>query len=111
MLNQVDRVRFPHRREIAAYVLAAVPFVVDVTSTVTVNGRVTSYSDIADIVLGVALVVVVVANRVFIVEGERRYRAARIAIAVVLLLVAAFHVAGGGGLLVDLPAPLGFGTE
>jgi hypothetical protein len=110
VLNQVDRVRFPHPREITAYVLAVAPFLLNVTSTVTVDGRVTSYTDLADIGLGIALLVAVVANRVFIVEGERRFRAARIALAVVLVLLAAFHICSGLGLLVELPAPIGFGS-
>lgn len=110
MLTTIDRVGFPHRREIAAIILAIVPFILDFSQTFRVNGRVTSYSDFADVILGVVLVFVVFRNRVFILEGEAKYKMVRIILGVVLLLVAAFHIASGLGLLVSLPAPFGFGS-
>ena len=110
MLTTADRVGFPHRREITAIVLAIVPFILNFYSISTVNGRVTSYSDFADVILGAALVLVTLRNTIFIREGEAKYKAIRIVLTAVLLLVAAFHIASGLGLLVSLPAPFGYGS-
>jgi hypothetical protein len=110
MLTTADRVGFPHRREISAIILAVVPFIVNASQTMRVNGRITSYSDFADVILGAALVLVVYNNTIFIGEGEAKYKTIRIVLSVVLLLVAAFHIASGLGLLISLPAPLGFGS-
>lgn len=110
MLTTADRVGFPHRREITAIILAIVPFLVNAYTISTVNGRVTSYSDFADVVIGAALVFVAFRNTIFIREGEAKYKTIRIILTGVLLLVAAFHIASGLGLLVSLPAPLGFGS-
>jgi hypothetical protein len=110
MLTTADRVGFPHRREITAIILAIVPFIVNAYTISTVNNRVTSYSDFADVVLGAALVFVVFRNTIFIREGEAKYKTIRIVLTGVLLLVAAFHIASGLGLLVSLPAPFGFGS-
>jgi hypothetical protein len=110
MLTTADRVGFPHRREITAIVLAIVPFILNFYSISTVNGRVTSYSDFADVILGAALVLVTLRNTIFIREGEAKYKTIRIVLTAVLLLVAAFHIASGLGLLVSLPAPFGYGS-
>ena len=110
MLTTADRVGFPHRREITAIILAIVPFIVNAYSINRVNGRVTSYTDISDVIIGVVLVLIVFRNRVFILEGEAKYRTIRVILSVILLLVAAFHIASGLGLLVSLPAPFGFGS-
>lgn len=110
MLTTADRVGFPHRREITAIILAVVPFILNFSQTMRVNGRVTSYSDFADVVLGAALVLVVFRNTVFIREGEAKYKTIRIILTGVLLLVAAFHIASGLGLLISLPAPFGYGS-
>lgn len=110
MLTTADRVGFPHRREIVTLVLAIVPFIVNAYSITTVNGRITSYSDFADVVIGAALVLSVLRNTVFIREGEAKYKTIRIILTGVLLLVAAFHIASGLGLLVSLPAPFGYGS-
>lgn len=110
MLTTADRVGFPHRREITAIILAIVPLFVDFSQTFRVNSRVTSYSDFADVVLGAALLFVAFNNTVFIREGEARYKTIRIVLTAVLLLVAAFHIASGLGLLVSLPAPFGYGS-
>ena len=110
MLTTADRVGFPHRREITAIILAIVPFIVNAYSINRVNGRVTSYTDISDVIIGVVLVLIVFRNRVFILEGEAKYRTIRVILSVILLLVAAFHIASGLGLLVSLPAPFGYGS-
>lgn len=110
MLTTADRVGFPHRREITAIILAIVPFILNAYSISTVNGRVTSYSDFADVIIGIALVFAVFRNSIFIREGEAKYKTIRIILSIVLLLVAAFHIASGLGLLVSLPAPFGFGS-
>jgi hypothetical protein len=110
MLTTADRVGFPHRREITAIILAAVPFALNVSQTFRVNGRVTNYSDFADVIVGAVLVFVTLRNSIFIREGEAKYKTIRIVLTAVLLLVAAFHVASGLGLLISLPAPFGFGS-
>lgn len=110
MLTTADRVGFPHRREITAFILAVVPFFVNFYQISRVNGRVTSYSDFADVILGAILAYVAFNNTVFIREGEAKYKTIRIVLTVVLLLVAAFHIASGLGLLVSLPAPFGYGS-
>ncbi len=109
MLTVADKVGFPHRREIIMYVLAVVPFIVHFSSVNTVNGRIISYSDFADVVLGAVLLVLVFRNRVFINEGEEKYKLIRTVLFVVLLIVGAYHIASGLGLLIDLPYPLGYG--
>ena len=78
-------------------------------ATFRVNGRVTSYSDMA-MSRGAALVFVAFRNTIFIREGEAKYKTIRIILTAVLLLVAAFHIASGLGLLVSLPAPFGYGS-
>lgn len=105
MLTTADRVGFPHRREITAIILAIVPLVLNFSQTMRFNGRVTSYSDFADVILGAVLVYVTFNNTIFIREGEAKYKTIRIVLTAVLLLVAAFHIASGLGLLVSLPAP------
>lgn len=110
MLTTADRVGFPHRREITAIILAIVPLVLNFSQTMRFNGRVTSYSDFADVILGAVLVYVTFNNTIFIREGEAKYKTIRIVLTAVLLLVAAFHIASGLGLLVSLPAPFGFGS-
>ena len=110
MLTTADRVGFPHRREISAIILAIVPLILNVSETIRVNGRVTGYSDFADVIIGVALVLVVFRNSIFIREGEAKYKTIRIILSIVLLLIAAFHIASGFGLLVSLPAPFGYGS-
>lgn len=109
MLSVTDKVGFPHRREIIAMVLAVVPFFIGLTSYATFNGRVTSYSDFLDVVLGIALLVLTFNNRVFITKGEEKYKLIRTVLFVVLIIVAAFHIASGLGLLFTLPYPLGYG--
>lgn len=110
MLTTADRVGFPHRREITTIILAIAPLIVNFYSISTVNGRVTSTSDFADVVLGAILAFLTLRNTVFIREGEAKYKMIRIVLTVVLLLAAAFHIASGLGLLVSLPYPLGYGS-
>ena len=110
MLTTGERIKFPQRREIIGIVLAIVPFLFNLYSHNIINGRVTGRTEISDFFLGVALVFVVWRNTVFIREGEAKYKTIRIALSIVLLLVAAFHIASGLGLLVSLPAPFGYGS-
>lgn len=110
MLSAADKIGFPHRREITAYILAIAPFFLNFYSYSTVNGRVTSYTDFIDVALGIALAFVTINNRVFITEGEAKYKTIRIVLTVVLLVVAAYHILGGLGLLISLPYPLGYGS-
>ncbi|NOG50399.1 MAG: hypothetical protein HND48_13965 [Chloroflexi bacterium] len=69
MLSTADKIGFPHRREIVAVVVAVLPFILNFYSVSTVNGRITSYSDFADIVLGAIVLYLTFNNRVFITEG------------------------------------------
>ncbi|MBE2183057.1 MAG: hypothetical protein IAE89_06500 [Anaerolineae bacterium] len=105
-----DMQGFPKRNEIIAYVVAVLPFVISFTSITTVNGRVTSYADFADVILGGILLVIALRNSIFIREGEPKYKIIRIVLMIVLILLALFHIAGGLGFLVSLPPPLGFGA-
>ncbi len=105
-----DMQGFPKRNEIIAYVLAILPFVISFTSITTRNGRVTSYADYADVLLGGILLVIAIRNNVYIREGEPKYKIIRIIIMIVLILLALFHIAGGLGFLIALPPPLGFGA-
>ena len=110
MLTTVDRVKFPQRREIIAIVLAVVPFLFNLYSHNIINGRVTGRTEISDVILGAALVYVAFRNTIFIREGEAKYKTIRIILTAVLLLIAAFHIASGLGLLISLPAPFGYGS-
>jgi hypothetical protein len=109
MLTTADRVGFPHRREWTAIVLAIVPFFLNFYATTTVNGRLTSYTDFADVAVGGVLMFYTFRNTVFIREGEAKYKTIRIALTVVLVTLAAFHILSGLGLLINLPYPLGYG--
>ncbi len=108
MLSAADKVGFPHRREIVAVVVAIVPFFLSFYSISTINGEVTSYSDVVDIVLGAAVLYLVFNNRVFIAEGEAQYKVIRIVLTIALLVIGVFHLLSGAGLLVNLPYPLGY---
>ncbi|KXK48881.1 MAG: hypothetical protein UZ13_03418 [Chloroflexi bacterium OLB13] len=110
MLSAADKIGFPHRREIVAVVVAVLPFILNFYSVSTVNGRITSYSDFADIVLGAIVLYLTFNNRVFITEGEAKYKVIRIVLTVALVIVGVFHVLSGAGLLVNLPYPLGYGS-
>lgn len=104
-----DMQGFPKRNEIIAYIVAIIPLFINFASYTSVNGRVTSYRDLADVVWGGILLFLVFINRVYITGGEPKYKLIRIILAVVLALVAIFHIASGLGLLISLPPPLGFG--
>ena len=104
MLTTIDRVGFPHRREWIAIACAALPFIINLTSVSysTYNGMVQSFSyfDLADVLLGIAVAAMTFRNMIFINEGEAKYKTIRIALTVVLLAAAVYHVASGFGLLI-----------
>ena len=108
MLTTVDKVGFPHRREIVTIVLAIVTLFISASSVSysTNNGVVTSFSyfDIAKVALGGILAVLTFRNIVFINEGEAKYKTIRIVLTVVLFAAAAYHIATGLGLLIDKQA-------
>jgi hypothetical protein len=98
-LPSFDQIRFPLPGEIAAVVLAIAPLFVNLVETITVNGRVTSSTDYADIVLGFVLLAVAFGNFTALVRSEAIYKATRLAVAALMFVVAAVHIAAGGGLL------------
>lgn len=99
-LPPFDQIRFPLPGEIAAVVLAIAPQIVHLVESTTINGRVTSYTDYADIVLGFILLLVTVGNFTALTRTDARFKAVRLVITAVMLVLAAFHIANGGGLLV-----------
>ena len=110
MLSTLDKIGFPHRREITAMVLAVLPLFLNISSYTTFNGQMTSYTDFIDVVLGIGLAIVTFNNLVFITEGEAKYKVIRIVLTVVLFALAAFHILGGLRMLIHLPYPLGYGV-
>lgn len=49
-------------------------------------------------------------NRVFIAEGEAKYRVLRVVLTIALLVIGVFHILSGAGLLLNFPYPLGYGS-
>lgn len=101
---------FPNRYEWVAIVCAVLPFFITLGVTRSSGENIAIPIDPADILLGGFLIWRVWQNLIFIREGEAKYKTIRIILTAVLLLVAAFHIASGLGLLISLPAPLGFGS-
>ena len=99
-LPSFDEIRFPLPGEIAAAILAIAPLLVNVVETITINGRVASTTDYADIVLGFILLFVTFGNFTALVRSEARYKTIRLAVTGLMFIMAAVHIAAGGGLLV-----------
>lgn len=103
-----DMQGFPKRREIIAYVLAILPLFINFRSLTTINGQVTSYTDFADVILGVILFAVNFKCIEYIKQGEPKYKVIRIILTVILFGLAILYILQGLGFLVRLPPPLGW---
>ena len=99
-LPSFEQIRFPLPGEIAAVVLAIAPLIVNLVEATSVNGRVTSYTDYADIVLGFVLLFVTFGNFTALVRSEAHYKSVRLVVTGLMFVLAAVHIAAGGGLLV-----------
>jgi hypothetical protein len=97
-----DNRSFPQQSEIIAAVVAFLPFICSMSSYnyEMVNGRVTefSYLDIADVVLGIAAILLGLFNIRLLSIPPRHYR---IALLIVVLLLSAFQIARGLGVFID----------
>lgn len=99
-LPSFEQIRFPLPGEIAAVILAIAPLIVNLVESTSANGRVTSYTDYADIVLGFILLLVTFGNFTALVRSEARYKTVRLVITGLMFILSAVHIASGGGLLV-----------
>jgi hypothetical protein len=99
-LPSFDQIRFPLPGEIAAVVLAIAPLVVNLVESITINGRITRYTDYADIVLGFVLLFVAFGNFTTLVRSEARYKTIRLVVTGLMFVMSAVHIAAGGGLFV-----------
>jgi hypothetical protein len=98
-LPSFEQVRFPLPGEIAAIVLAIAPLIVNLGESTIVNGRVTSYTDYADILLGFILLFVTFGNFTALVRSEAHYKTVRLVVTGLMFVMAGVHIASGGGLL------------
>lgn len=99
-LPSFDQIRFPLPGEIAAVVLAVAPLFVNLVESISVNGRITSYIDYADILLGFVLLFVTFGNFTTLVRSETRYKTVRLVVTALMFVMSAVHIAAGGGLFV-----------
>lgn len=96
--HDVDRFLSPRRRDAIALLLAVLPQIIHLRVFTAVNGRLTSYADFADIVLGIVLMIFIASGRGHIAASTGTMKTIRIVMSVALALLAVFYIATGSGL-------------
>lgn len=91
---------FPDKSEIAGIVAAALPFICNFTTTTTVNGRVTSYTDYAAIGLGIVAILIGLSTIRLWEKTPDSDLMKRRGLFVLILGLGAFQLARGLGLLI-----------
>lgn len=100
ILPAYDHSAFPLLRAVAALVLAIAPLFINIGYTTSFNGRVTSYADFADVVLGLVLLMLAINTLSLSALSGSRYKTAGFVVMTLLALTAVAHVISGSGLLV-----------